>query len=281
MVAIIKEVHPSIEPPSASSTTAQRHFVAYDNQTPSSLASEGKVIALFGSGEMPTYGDLHPRMLQSGLGGPGFVAVDFENLRTDESSPYIWRITWNYAKTTGGSSLVPGTPGYWEYQYRAFSETIDAWRSNPGLTFPTNGSNPTQADIGGISIDSCGVPASVLRSQQIVEITEHLAGQYTPATSFAFIKRRNNATFLGAAAGKLVYAGITASARLDVNLFSITHAMVWDEWFHLFQRPSRNVDGEVNRREYGAAKSWEARTVTWYQPFPDLANFNNISTNWP
>lgn len=297
MATVVRELHPSVEPPDLTNNqTAQRHFVIFDNATPSLLSTESSVVSLFGNGTLPNFGDPHPRFgggpaLGGGLNAAkAMIAVDYANLRLDPGGNYVWRLTWNYLRTIGSSTTVqPGTPGYWEYSYKASVDVEDAWRDNPGLAFPPNGTpifpNGSPADVSGTPIDSAGEPGSAFRSQQIVEITEHVAGQYTPATSFAFLKKRNNSTFLGAQAGRLVYAGISASGRLDFNLFSITHSLIWDEWYHMRQQVARGPDGEPYRKNYTGTNlgiPWVAEWVYWVQPFPSLANFNNISVGvWP
>jgi len=289
MATVIREVNPSRPVDNQSGRlTSTREFVVYDDATPANISRPEHVINLFGvtAGEaMPTFGDVYPNI-------PELMAVDYSNLRQEEGNPYLWRITWNYMRSTGAPpGPNPGEPGYWEYSYSATCETEDAWRmasEQKPLWFPAGGEitgvfGPV-TDIRGVSIDSGGDPGSTLRMVQNLDITEVVAGQYTPAASFTFLKKRNNNTFLGAQKGRLVYAGIMASMRIDVGIFSIRHRLVWDEWFHLRQRPRRLPSGEPSRYvdpDDPDAVGWVADAVYWYQPFPTLANFDAISSQWP
>lgn len=313
MATVIREDHPSVNRPECTDNrTAKRYFTVFDDTTPANLNEEQKVIALFGNGTMPTYGEKHPRLtavpgpggllgVGGGSGVKALVAIDYENLTLDGGGNYVWRITWNYLRTNGiGTTVTPGTPGYWEYQYRGTQETEDGYRNRwaagesiPSgffqLVVPSGGIPQTwtangPVDILGKPIDSKGQPGSIFRKKQILEITEHVAGQFTAASTFGFVGRRNNATFLGAQTGRLVFTGVTSSARLDTNLFSITFGMVWDEFFHMLQRTTVNGDGDVIARRINPANvnsPCVAQTVYWDQPFPDTANFDSISTTWP
>lgn len=272
MATVIQEVFPSQEQPVVTnSVNATRHFRVYDDVTPSNFSTAAQVIALFGTGLMPTYGSAHPSIA-------GMVSVDYVNLRPIPESRYVWTLTWNYLRTTFSSSTTPTTPGYWEYNYRSIVEVADAWRDNPGLNFPATGTPIAGMDIGGVSIDSAGEPGSAFRIQQIVDITEVIQGAVTPATAIAFLKKRNNNTFLGAQAGRLVYAGQTSSGRIGPGLFQITSSLIWDEWYHMRQKPSRTSDREVALKIQDG--DWVADRVLWTQPFPSLANFDNISAVW-
>lgn len=312
MAVVVREVHPSVDSPEVrGNQTAKRSFVIFDNATPSALGTEASVIALFGNGTLPTYGEPHPRLPlipSGGLGGSGgpasslpLIAIDYDNLRMDGGGNYVWRVDWNYLRTAGGgSTTTPGTPGYWEYSYRGTQIIDDGYRNKwatgetipPGffqLVVPSGGTPPPWSaseptDILGKPIDGKGNPASLFRKQQVLEITEHIAGQYTAANTFGFVGRRNNATFLGAQAGRLVFTGVSSSARLDTNLFQITFSMVWDEFFHMIQRTTVDSNGDVLTRRLNTTNvnsACVARTVYWDQPFPDTGNFDLISSNWP
>lgn len=283
MATVVRELHPSAEPRDLQdSRTAARHFVVYDNATPGNFADEQDVLNIFGNGTMPDYGEAHPSIA-------GLVAIDFANLRPDPSSANVWNISWNYLRTSASSGTSPGTPGYWEYQYRASATTEEAWRENspdasgPQLVFPANGipafTNGSPNDVGGVSIDSAGEPGSTIRAVQVVEITRHVEGQHTPAAAFALLRKRNQSTFLGAQPGRLAYTGISASARLDTNLFSISQAIVWDEWYHMRQIVARGSNGEPYRKAYAGTNigvPWVAEYVYWTQPLPKLASFSGI-----
>lgn len=284
MATVIREVAPSrpldLQDGKLSSS---REFIVYDDVTPTNFSRPDQVVNIFGvtAGDtMPTYWEQFPNI-------PELRAIDYGGLRQEDGNPFLWRITWNYSRVNapGPGGFLPGQPGYWEYNYSATVEVEDAWRDNPGLVFPDGGVivNPS-AGVGGVSIDSCGEPGSAFRMVQNLDITEVVEGQYTPAASFTFLKKRNNNTFLGASKGRLVYAGIVASSRVDTGIFSITHRMVWDEWFHMRQRVKRSSSGEPYKKTIDGVPTttdWVAEAVTWYQPFPSLANFDSISSNWP
>lgn len=284
MATVIREVTASrpVENPEGK-LSSDRTFIVFDDATPSNISRPDQIIALFGSTfteTMPNFGDEFPSI-------PELKAIDYSGPRKlDDGNPYVWQITWNYRRSEGigPGGFNPGQPGYWEYNYSATVEIEDAWRDSPGLAFPADGIPVGGTDVGGVSIDSCGEPGSAFRMVQNLDITEVVAGQYTPANSFSFLKKRNNNTFLGANKGRLVYAGIVASSRIDTGIFSITHRMIWDEWFHLRQRVLRSSSGEPFKKSIPGVPigtDWVAEGVKWYQPFPTLANFDSISSNWP
>lgn len=289
MATVVREVHPQVQPRDLQDgKTATRHFVVFDNATDTNFSNEQQVLNLFGNGTMPTYGEAHPNLV-------GLVAIDYADLVQDESSPYLWHIRWNYLRTTFAGGANPGTPGYWEYTYRASAATDDAWRDSspdptkPQLAFPANGQpgldpDGIPLDVGGISVDNGEEPGSAIRAQQIVEVTQHREGLYSPSTSFSLLKKRNSNTFLGAQPGRVAYTGISASARLDTNLFSISHQFVWDEWYHMRQQAGRGSSGVVWKKDYDGSTPGllsVAKLVYWTQPLPKLANFGGPSGTSP
>lgn len=289
MALIVRELHPSAGDTQVvkDGTAASRTFAVFDDATASNVAAAHQVIATFGNGTMPNYGEFFSPSITT------LVALDYE-LRPAPSSRNVWLVTWNYAPTSGG--VNPGTPGYWEFQYRSGLEWTPAYRvspsansSEPALLVPTAG-DPTfvggdlPEDVLGESIDSAGEPADAKRLVQMLEIVEHIQGPFFPGSTLGFVGKRNSTAFLGANAGRLVYMGITASGRIDRNLFSVTHTMAWDEWYHMRQRPVRLSNGDVmlRRRSPTLINSGSvAHYVYWFQPFPTKANFNDISPNWP
>lgn len=267
-------------------------FIVYDDAASPSALTAGDVINQLGVGVMPSHGFPHPDPQFSNL-----RALDWSNVHPDENTQSAWYITWSYvgpAVIVGGGN-GPGTVGYWEYEYRATKEFVDAWReeSPPNSAFnvapfsdgiPLFDGSGFPLDVGGRPIDSCGEPASTLILQQYLEITEHYDPDETPAAPTFFIGTRNDAVFLGSQKGRLAYHGITKSGRLDNGLASATHTLIWDAWLHMRQRVARGMNGEPFTRPYAGTSLGAPRVATWvywHQPFGRLTNFQQISPYWP
>lgn len=246
--------------------TASRTFHVWDDATP--ITSPSGVRATFGS-SLPDIGDLFPDETV-------VFAVSY-SIRHVPEARGVWEVQFNY-ENTEPSGKLPQEEGYVQITIDYRSEFRDMWRLSP--TIPTNGTQNNN-DCGGTSIDSAGVPLSVLVRMSDITITETVSAASFPARSLAIRAargRRNLTTFQGAPIGQVLYQGAQAS-RIGLEKFSITHKFAQDEFSHMLQSPRRNQTGEV---DYGpdAQQNQRATFVRLIQPFPGFADFNLLSENF-
>lgn len=246
--------------------TASRTFHVWDDSTP--ITSPSGVRSTFGS-SLPDIGDLFPDETV-------VFAVSY-SIRHVPEARGVWEVQFNY-ENTEPSGKLPQEEGYVQITIDYRSEFRDMWRLSP--TIPTNGTQNNN-DCGGTSIDSAGVPLSVLVRMSDITITETVSAASFPARSLAIRAargRRNLTTFQGAPIGQVLYQGAQAS-RIGLEKFSITHKFAQDEFSHMLQSPRRNQTGEV---DYGpdAQQNQRATFVRLIQPFPGFADFNLLSENF-
>lgn len=246
--------------------TASRTFHVWDDATP--ITSPSGVRATFGS-SLPDIGDLFPDETV-------VFAVSY-SIRHVPEARGVWEVQFNY-ENTEPSGKLPQEEGYVQITIDYRSEFRDMWRLSP--TIPTNGTQNNN-DCGGTSIDSAGVPLSVLVRMSDITITETVSAASFPARSLAIRAargRRNLTTFQGAPIGQVLYQGAQAS-RIGLEKFSITHKFAQDEFSHMLQSPRRNQTGEVDYAP-DAQQNQRATFVRLIQPFPGFADFNLLSENF-
>ena len=227
--------------------------------------------------EVPDIGHQHPTL-------PGLMAVDFsiEPISGSYSNHggYIWKMTWLYEVVTvdlnsggGHSGLQPNQIGYVEITSQIRAEFVSLWR-NQITSFPTNGQPDDDEDeVGGVPIDRAGTPVSVQRNIQDLTITETVnTPDWRTYRNYRF--KRNDGTFLGAPAGKVLYKGASVT-RSGIDVYQVSHSFVEDEDFHLQQTPMVDQEGQPVDKD----DDTHADFVYWVQPFGNLGDFNAISEN--
>lgn len=155
----------------------------------------------------------------------------------------------------------------------------EAWRSDP--TRPQSpatigsGTIDPSVDIGGTSIDAAGNPTSYVDFVQVMAI-EQVIGQKPPLALYrTLVGTRNDATFLDADAGRLLYEG-AVSTRLGPNKYRVIHRFHWDKWYHARQQPVADQNGETAVQVTGTGQPLRATKVVWFQPFEVLGNFAQL-----
>lgn len=263
----------------AGQKTAARRFVVYDDVTKTNFSRPDQVEAVFGTGvfpaDLPNFGSEFPNISALKAMEPSIKLLD--------GQAFLWEVTWNYLRTNFAvGAAQPYEVGYREFNYEATGQFVDAWRKINPLAL--QGASPsgdvfttTFQDIGGTSIDAGGDPTSVLLIQQIFSVLEVVEGSTLGGTFAAYIGKRNAQAYLGAAPGRLVYAGIQSNTRVSTGIFARTHRIVWDQWFHMRQQPLRDENKEVycdavEQAQLGVPKYHAAR-VRWVQPYTDTMNF--------
>jgi hypothetical protein len=160
-----------------------------------------------------------------------------------------------------------------------------------GATFPTNGTVAFTggADIGGDKVDTNGKAKSYEVPQQIVSIEiqyDRTLPQSSPsaeppwASFTTYVGKRNDAVFLGAPIGTLLYQGFQ-TAPIDSNYYRMSHTFLYDAWYHLEQIPAPNPTGEpilTAGVTIGTYPILQVASVVWLQKYSDTASFSSIIT---
>lgn len=237
-------------------------------------SNPSQVLALFGTGIVPTKGSRHPDL-------PGLVATDF-NLALVPGHTTLWRLEWTYEVISRGPlqyptftppTVLPNEVSYTEVSSNIRGEFRDVWRAEP--TYPSSGDVlDSTLDIQGTAIDVAGTPTSVIRRTQELTITETVnEPSWSTYSSFQFT--RNSATFLGAGIGTVLYKG-TSVRRTGVEVYQVSHTFEYAADYHLLQQPLVDQEGEAIRK----IDRRHADEVYFIQPFTTKKNFGLISTNF-
>lgn len=264
-----QEVHEQLDSRSLATNggrlTGTRVFVVWDD---ASAITEPIQIEL-GANGMPQAGDAFP--------GENNVFAQTLSYEPIPASNNAWRVTWGY-QSGEFVGLLPSEEGYLGVHVDWIAEFALFYRVPPGLLLFDGA--PTDADIGGKSIDAGGNPLSVAvkRAKLVLEETVSASSMETRAERFFdAVGARNDRPFYGSATGKLLYIG-AQSSRTSVSLYSIRHEFLYDRYYHMQQVPRMNPQGRVELEvtANGSYAGW----VRWIQPFEALANFNNLSENF-
>lgn len=158
------------------------------------------------------------------------------------------------------------------------------------FTVPDNGAEKL-TDIGGDAYDVQGEPTSFVDVQPEVNVTASVIvdvtvpGNYL-SSSLTLVGTRNSATFFGAPAGYLLFAGTSSNKVSGVgaqSVFEVTHRFVYDNEAHLVQVPKstdlRASGVQLGKDVNNATYANNAYEVTLRQPFPVLGNFDALGIN--
>jgi len=266
---------------------ATRTFHVWDDATP--LTTPNSISQLFGSNGLPYFGEPFP-------GTTSLGATDWSIARVEGQSD-LWSVTWEYQEVSGGGTISPPPPapdevtdaavnGYIEVNASLSASHIDVFRSIDRATIiaqcSTNGRHalgiPDQFDIGGTRVDSGGHPVSFILRQFEVNITLVREGRFQPRNLLSFVWKRNRTAFLDCEPGSVIYCGCSVN-RIGERKFQYNHKFVYDQFFHMRQVPSRDMNGEVFLAPLpNVPGSSCAETVRFVQPFPDLTELRNIDS---
>jgi hypothetical protein len=160
-----------------------------------------------------------------------------------------------------------------------------------GAALPTDGTVTFSgaADIGGSAVDTNGKAKAYEVPQQLVTIEVQYdrtlpsgspAAEPPWATYTSYVGSRNDATFLGAPKGTMLYQGFQ-TAPIDSNYYRLSHTFLYDAWYHLEQIPAPNPSGEpllVGGVSLNGVPILQVAHVVYLQKYDSFANFNAIVT---
>lgn len=252
---------------------ATREFFVHDDGIGTAITKPEQVIALFGTATVP---DALPIKGTPFPGMEALVALTY-SIALEDGHTALWRVTWQYKRASYLVQVDPGEIGYLEWSLDEGREFQDTWRENP--TIPPFGIPNGYADIGGISVDSGEQPGSGLRLQQVLEISEVMSVIPQLGAIAAAVGARNSQPFEGANIGRVVLLP-AKTTRIGVDKFRVNWRFSWDEYYHMQQRPLRDVNNNVKKVGGSADEASAARTVYWFQPFKRRYDFNSLSDKW-
>ena len=243
-----------------------REFLVFDDDPSSEAVSLQNAITktgikLFKRDRIPVLGSLIPMQV---------------NVSTDLEGHNKFKVVWQYGldrfDDQTDSSL--GEPGFIDFSITQRPVGIDTYRDR---TADNSGTGNIDNDIAGEPVDSGGDPITSFVYQQDLSITQRYESfsAIPVGASLATVGKRNTTNFLGAAAGFLLYTGMSVS-RDGVNSYNATFTFTFDEFAHRRQIPMKDPDGVVITENKGteALPEFKAKTVHLKQPFPVTANFN-------
>tara|TARA_Y100000114_G_scaffold155881_1_gene181236 strand:+ start:41 stop:874 length:834 start_codon:yes stop_codon:yes gene_type:complete len=195
------------------------------------------------------------------------------NVRSESDAQIQYTVEFKY----GLDSLIPDEespddPSFVSFTLSQRPVTVDVFRSDDGtLKIVDDGT-----DIAGEPIDQTGIPLTAIIRQQDLELSVRYESfdRVPNISSLYLVGKRNSTPFLGAAAGYLVYTGMSVS-RDGVNSYRAAFTFSWDQWQHMRQVPGRDQNGTVTtKNDFAIDDRHHAENVFYKQPFADTENFN-------
>lgn len=198
-------------------------------------------------------------------------ARDYAVVSLGEKGERGYEVSWTYSPLNiTDQTTEPGEVGYLEWSADIQVQYRDVWRT--GVTLPADG-DPTTSDIEGDGVDEGGEPISKPVHVIQAKFSKIFDGRPDISTYTALTGKRNNAAWLGAATGTLVFAGATVE-RTDLSLYRVSFTVHWDRNFHLHQIAKKDTDGEIKIAESGTYEG-KAEEVYFRQPFDEDGNFDD------
>lgn len=182
-----------------------------------------------------------------------------------DSTGRVWRGTVAYQANSSTTSFVA-------LDMNSSLTVVDVWRVSANA--PGNLNAPSESDIGGTPVDSRGTPIGVPIAVQELTVTNYRADNNSAAI-IAALGKRNSATWLGAAAGYVLFTGATAR-RIGPAKYEVQYKFVYDALGHLRQVCGKDADGDPFIGTANADGHSNASKVYWRQPFPTTYNFSGM-----
>ena len=194
------------------------------------------------------------------------------NVRSESDAQIQYTVEFKY----GLDSLIPDEespddPNFVSFTLSQRPVAVDLFRADDGTLEVLEG-----GDIKGAPVDESGVPITAFIIQQDLELSVRYPSfdRVPNISSLYLVAKRNSTPFLGAAAGTLLFTGMSVS-RDGVSSYRATFTFTWDQWRHMRQVPSRDQNGEIVLTDrFDVDDRFKADLVIYKQPFPDTENFN-------
>jgi hypothetical protein len=261
--------------------------------------TEQEVVALIGAvGGLPGKMFAWPSTSTEVFPVQGTQLLVFDHaIRRDPNVTQAWIVTvtyrqrGNFASVEPQFQITPNQPGAATIRLDHMAKYEDAWRqwlTTDEIQFnsrlldanqvPVYAPFTPESDIGGKKIDAAGYPTSVLR--HTLKLTIDLIDNIYPIFVPNLIGTRNSQPFLSYAKGLLVFVGVN-SVELPNGFFSSSYNFELDWWYHLKQIPKRQANGyvvlDLPNNPDDVTATGQAKVVSYHQPYPRVADFNNIS----
>jgi hypothetical protein len=197
------------------------------------------------------------------------------NVRSESDAQIQYSVEFKY----GLDALIPDEespddPNFVSFTLSQRPVAVDLYRADG------TGDNALEVleggDCKGVPVDESGVPITAFVIQQDLELSVRYPSfdRVPNISSLYLVAKRNSTPFLGAAAGTLLFTGMSVS-RDGVSSYRATFTFTWDQWRHMRQVPSRDQNGEVVLTDrFDVDDRFKADLVIYKQPFPDTENFN-------
>lgn len=229
-------------------------------------------------------GDRHPSFI-------GLFCTSL-NVRRVANHPGLYEVTVNYAPTTN-SPGGPDSGGGPDSEGDVFQQSIQLnyrgkfeklWRVDANISATPYTGGDTGEDIGGTPMDTFGeVERTTLIVKPQLQVTLQRNVDIGRNDNYLsrmqnFVGSRNNARFLGADKGKLLFLGAT-SRRVRDELYEISLSFEFDPAKHQEQAPQPGVGLFGKKITTSGDYKDRAFPVYWIQPYPKLMNFNSLGIN--
>jgi|694.fasta_scaffold06220_7 hypothetical protein len=183
----------------------------------------------------------------------------------EDTAGRAWSVTLSYNSETVDDEFVA-------LDMNSSATAVDFFRS--GASAPANLNTPGNSDIGGTPIDQGGQPVTTLVPTQELSITNYRADNNASAIRAA-LGKRNSTTWLGAAAGYVLFTGATAK-RVGISKYEVQYKFVYDDYAHCRQVAIRDLDARPRLSTPDGSGLCNASLVVWRQPFPSTYNFGSM-----
>jgi hypothetical protein len=226
-------------------------------------------IATASDGSALTYNDVMTALPAFGttetvLGVQAFLATKQVD-SIEDTAGRAWSVVLTFNSETVDDEFVA-------LDMNSSATAVDFYRS--GAAAPANLNTPGNSDIGGTPIDQGGQPVTTLIPTQELSITNYRADNNAVAIRAA-LGKRNSASWLGAAAGFVLFTGATAK-RVGINKYEVQYKFVYDDYAHCRQVAIRDLDARPRLSTPDGNGLCNASLVVWRQPFQATYNFASM-----
>jgi hypothetical protein len=173
----------------------------------------------------------------------------------------------------GDTEILSEGPVLAEPSFTPKTRTFDLFRTG-ALALPTEGDASGFNDMGGDKADQAGQPYPwwVRQLDIVVDCVWNAVDGYPDIQQWVpYMNTRNNYKFMNLSAGSVMYLG-PVFAPAEKGWFIVSHKFLYDQFYHLSQRPILWTDGRPQLDTGTGAPNGvgKALTVFWFQPYPKV-----------